>query len=109
MSNLFCLTEAQIERLRPFFTKSHGKPRVLMPSRERNDLYQPKWVRGGATRQRNTARTFEGDRGPSGAAQAPESLHGRWKRCGEMGVFARIMDRLATEAGERKIIMIDAP
>jgi len=28
MSNLFCLTEAQLERLKPFFPKSHGKPRV---------------------------------------------------------------------------------
>ena len=28
MSNLFWLTEAQMERLRPFFPKSHGKPRV---------------------------------------------------------------------------------
>jgi hypothetical protein len=28
MSNLFWLTEEQIDRLRPFFPKSHGKPRV---------------------------------------------------------------------------------
>ena len=28
MSNLFWLTEEQMERLRPFFPKSHGKPRV---------------------------------------------------------------------------------
>ena len=28
MSNLFWLTEAQMARLRPFFPKSHGKPRV---------------------------------------------------------------------------------
>ena len=28
MSNLFWLTEAQMERLRPFFPKSHGRPRV---------------------------------------------------------------------------------
>ncbi|MEH7829421.1 IS5/IS1182 family transposase, partial [Gemmobacter sp. JM10B15] len=28
MSNLFWLTDAQMERLRPFFPKSHGKPRV---------------------------------------------------------------------------------
>ncbi len=28
MSNLYWLTEAQIERLKPFFPKSHGKPRV---------------------------------------------------------------------------------
>ncbi len=28
MSDLFWLTEEQIERLRPFFPRSHGKPRV---------------------------------------------------------------------------------
>ena len=28
MSNLFWLTDEQVERLRPFFPKSHGKPRV---------------------------------------------------------------------------------
>ena len=28
MSNLFWLTDEQMERLRPFFPKSHGKPRV---------------------------------------------------------------------------------
>jgi transposase len=28
MSNLFWLTDAQMERLKPFFPKSHGKPRV---------------------------------------------------------------------------------
>lgn len=28
MSNLFWLTDVQMERLRPFFPKSHGVPRV---------------------------------------------------------------------------------
>ena len=28
MSNLFCLTDAQMARLQPFFPKSHGRPRV---------------------------------------------------------------------------------
>ena len=28
MSNLFWLTDDQMERLKPFFPKSHGKPRV---------------------------------------------------------------------------------
>jgi len=28
MSNLFWLTEAQMARLRPFFPKSYGRPRV---------------------------------------------------------------------------------
>ena len=29
MSDLFWLTDEQIERLRPFFPKSHGTPRVV--------------------------------------------------------------------------------
>jgi hypothetical protein len=28
MSNLFCLTDAQMARLVPFCPKSHGKPRI---------------------------------------------------------------------------------
>lgn len=28
MSDLFWLTDEQVERLRPFFPKSHGRPRV---------------------------------------------------------------------------------
>lgn len=28
MSNLYWLSDAQMERLKPFFHKSHGKPRV---------------------------------------------------------------------------------
>jgi len=28
MSDLFWLTDEQVKRLRPFFPKSHGKPRV---------------------------------------------------------------------------------
>jgi transposase len=28
MSNLFWLTDAQMARLRPFFPKNHGKPRI---------------------------------------------------------------------------------
>ena len=32
MSELFCLTDAQMARLEPFFPKSHGKPCVDEPS-----------------------------------------------------------------------------
>ncbi|MFV0409804.1 MAG: IS5/IS1182 family transposase, partial [Paracoccus sp. (in: a-proteobacteria)] len=28
MSNLFWLSETQVERLKPFFPQSHGQPRV---------------------------------------------------------------------------------
>ena len=58
----------------------------------------------GRTRPGNTGRTVEGDRGPSGAAKAPETLCNRWKRWGEVGVFARIMEGLAAE---RRTVMYD--
>jgi hypothetical protein len=32
MSNLFWLSEVQMARLRPYFPKSHGKPRVHCPA-----------------------------------------------------------------------------
>jgi transposase len=45
MSNLYWLTDAQMERLKPFFPKSHGKPRVDDASRpQRHNLHQSQWV-----------------------------------------------------------------
>ena len=38
----------------------------------------------------------------------PKTLYNRWKRWSGMGVFARIMEGLASEAAEPKTIMIDA-
>lgn len=37
----------------------------------------------------------------------PKTLYNRWKRWGDMGVFAR-MKGLASEGGEEKVVMIDA-
>ena len=53
-------------------------------------------------------RTVEGDRGPSGAAKAPETLYNRWKRWSDKGIFAQMMAGLAAEHGETKTVMIDA-
>jgi transposase len=38
----------------------------------------------------------------------PKTLYNRWKRWSGMGVFARIMEGLASEVAEPKTIMIDA-
>ncbi|GAA0307060.1 hypothetical protein GCM10008966_29540 [Rhodovulum strictum] len=38
----------------------------------------------------------------------PKTLYNRWKRWGEMGVFARMMEGLASKGGEEKVVMIDA-
>lgn len=55
------------------------------------------------------ARTVEGDRGPSGAEQAPKTRYSRWKRWSEKGIFARMMVGFAAEYSEEQTVMIDAP
>ena len=94
MSNLFWLTDAQMARLRPFFPKSHGVPRVD----DRRVLSGIIFI------NRNGLRWCDGPKeyGP------PKTLYNRWKRWGEMGVFARIMEGLASEAVVPKTVMIDA-
>lgn len=37
-----------------------------------------------------------------------KTLYNRWKRWGEMGVFARMMEGLAAAGAERRTVMIDA-
>ena len=38
----------------------------------------------------------------------PKTLYNRWKRWGDMGGFARMMEGLASEGGYEKLVMIDA-
>lgn len=38
----------------------------------------------------------------------PKTLYNRWKRWGDKGVFARMMEGLASEAAFLKTMMIDA-
>ena len=76
MSNLFWLTDAQMERLRPFFPKSHGKPRVD----DRRVLSGIIFINRNGLRWCDAPREY----GPH------KTLYNRWKRWGDMGVFARI-------------------
>ena len=94
MSDLFWLSEAQVERLRPFFPKSRGKPRVD----DRRVLSGIIYI------QRNGLmwKHAPGDYGP------PKTLYNRWKRWSRMGVFATIMTELATQAQDTEMVMIDA-
>ena len=94
MSNLFWLTEAQMARLRPFFPKSHGKPRVD----GRRVLSGIIFINRNGLRWRDAPKEY----GP------PKTLYNRWKRWSDKGVFARMMDGLATEAATPKTVMIDA-
>ena len=93
MSNLFWLTEAPMARLQPFFPKSHGKPRVD----DRRVLSGIIFI------NRNGLRWCDAPKyGP------PKTLYNRWKRWSDKGVFARMMDGLASEAAVPKTVMIDA-
>ena len=94
MSNLFWLTDAQIARLAPFFPKSHGKPRVD----DRRVLSGIIFINRNGLRWCDAPSEY----GP------PKTLYNRWVRWSRMGVFARIMEGLASEGGEEKVVMIDA-
>ncbi len=94
MSNLFWLTDEQMERLTPFFPKSHGKPRVA----DRRVLSGIIFINRNGLRWCDAPREY----GP------PKTLYNRWKRWGDMGVFTRMMEGLASGGGEEKVVMIDA-
>ena len=94
MSDLFWLTDEQMERLRPFFPKSHGKPRVD----DRRVLSGIVFVNRNGLRWRDAPK----DCGPH------KTLYNRWKRWGEAGVFTRMMEGMAAADAEPKTVMIDA-
>lgn len=81
MSDLFWLTDEQMERLRPFFPRSHGKPRVD----DRRVLSGIIFVNRNGLRWRDAPTVY----GPS------KTLYNRWKRWGAMGIFVRMMEGLA--------------
>lgn len=94
MSNLFWLTDEQMARLRPYFPKSHGKPRVD----DRRVLSGIIFINRNGLRWSDAPRKY----------RSPKTQYNRWKRWGDMGVFARIMTGLAAEGSDQKTIMIDA-
>jgi transposase len=94
MSELFWLTDGQVERLRPFFPKSRGKPRV-------DDR---KVLSGIIFIQRNG---LIWKHAPS-AHGPPKTLYNRWKRWSRMGVFARILTELAAAGQETGTVRMDA-
>jgi transposase len=84
----------QMARLEPFFPKSHGKPRVD----DRRVLSGIIFINRNGLRWCYAPREY----GP------PKTLYNRWKRWGDMGVLARMMEGLASEAAVPKMVMIDA-
>ena len=94
MSDLFWLTDDQMERLRPFFPKIHGKPRVD----DRRVLSGIVFVNRNGLRWRDAPSAY----GPY------KTLYNRWKRWGEKGIFLQMMEGLAAASAEPKTVMIDA-
>ncbi len=94
MSDLFWLTEAQMERLKPFFPLPHGKPRVD----DRKVLSGIVFINRNGLRWRDAPAAY----GP------PKTLYNRWVRWSRLGVFAQILTELAAEGRERDTLMIDA-
>ena len=94
MSDLFWLTDEQMARLRPFFPRSHGRPRVD----DRRVLSGIIFINRNGLRWRDAPREY----GPA------KTLYNRWKRWSDKGVFVAMMDGLSAKGAERKTIMIDA-
>jgi transposase len=94
MDDLFWLTEAQMERLKPFFPLSHGVPRVD----DRRVLSGIIFINRNGLRWRDAPAAY----GP------PKTLYNRWVRWSRLGVFARILTELAAEGQDVETIMIDA-
>ena len=94
MSELYWLTDAQLDRLRPFFPKSRGKPRVD----DRRVLSGIIFIQRNGLMWKHAPRDY----GP------PKTLYNRWKRWSRMGVFATIMTELAAKVQDTGIVMIDA-
>lgn len=94
MSDLYWLTDAQMERLRPFFPKSRGKARV-------DDL---RVLSGIIFINRNGLRW----RDAPAAYGPPKTLYNRWVRWSRMGVFARMLTELAAEGARTDTVMMDA-
>lgn len=83
-----------MERLKPFFPKSHGKPRVD----DRRVLSGMIFINRNGLRRCDAPQDY-----------GPAKTHcNHWKRWSDNGGFARIMLGLAAENAEHKTIMIDA-
>ena len=94
MSDQFWLTQAQLERIEPYFPLSHGVPRVD----DRRVISGIVHVIRNGLRWRDAP----GVHGPH------KTLYNRLIRWSRMGVFDRIFTSLAAEDGPPDRLMIDA-
>ena len=94
MSDLFWLTDEQMERLKPFFPKSHGKPRVD----DKRVLSGIIFINRNGLRWRDAPPEY----GPH------KTLYNRWKRWSDKGIFAKMFIELAKPGEETDTLMVDA-
>jgi transposase len=87
VSNLFWLTDEQVDRLKPFFPKCHGKPRVD----DRRVLSGMIFI------NRNGLRWFDALR----ESGVPKTLYNRWRRWGRAGDAPLVQANLRGRASSR--------
>lgn len=93
MSDYYWLTETQLELIKPYFPRSHGKPRVD----DRRVISGIIHVIRNGLRWRDAPQVY----GPH------KSLYNRFVRWSR-GVFDRIFSGLVANSGEPDTVMIDA-
>lgn len=94
MSDCYWLTEPQLERIKPYFPRAHGRPRVD----DRRLISGIIHVIRNGLRWRDAPEVY----GPH------KTLYNRFVRWSRMGVFDRILGGLVADSGEPDIVMIDA-
>jgi transposase len=107
MSNPYWLSEAQMDRLRPYFPKSRGRARID----DRRVLSGIIFInRNGVHDVSRHERAEPRLRWCDAPAEygRPKTLYNRWKRWSDMGVFVRIMMGQSEQAPDNMTISIDA-
>ncbi|WP_146806837.1 IS5 family transposase [Acetobacter cibinongensis] len=94
MSDVFLLSEQQMERIKPFFPLAHGVPRVD----DRRVLSGIVYVIRNGLQWKDAPKAY----GPH------KTLYNRFIRGSRLGVFDRIFVGLTEQAGRSKRLMIDA-
>ncbi len=94
MSDLIWLSDAQMERIKPYFPLSHGVPRVD----DRRVISGIVFVIRNGCRWRDAPKEY----GPH------KTIYNRFVRWSRLGVFSKIFAELAGKGPKRQRLMIDA-
>ena len=81
-------------QLAPFFPTSHGKPRVD----DRRILSGIIFINRNGRRWRDVLAAYD----------PPKTLHNRWKRWSDMGIFTQMLEARADQCGRTDALMIGA-